>query len=177
MEKLKKIKTPLDESTIKSLKAGDHVLLTGTIYTARDQAHLRLTEMLERKERLPVDLAGEVIYYCGPTPSGKRVIGACGPTTSSRMDRFTPQVLDAGVKGMIGKGRRSPKVRESIKRTGAVYFLAPGGAAAYLSVKVKACEVVAFHDLGAEAIYKLEVEDFPLVVGIDALGNDIYERL
>ena len=153
------------------------MLLTGTIYTARDQAHLRFTEMISRKESLPVDLDGQVIYYCGPTPKGERVIGACGPTTSSRMDRFTPELLDAGLKGMIGKGRRSKEVKDSVKRNKAVYFLAPAGAGAYLSGKVKSCEVVGFDDLGSEAIHRLEVEDFPLVVGIDSNGDDIHANL
>lgn len=174
MKNAKKIQVPFDKETAASLKAGDKVLLTGIIYTARDQAHLRFSEMIRCKEDLPIDLAGQVIYYCGPSPRGERIIGSCGPTTSSRMDRFTPELLDAGLKGMIGKGRRSKEVIASVKKNGAVYFLAPPGAAAYLSGKVKKCEVVAFDDLGAEAVYRLEVEDFPVVVGIDSQGNDIY---
>ena len=158
-----RINTPLSEETIASLKAGDAVALSGDIYTARDPAHL------------PVDINGGVIYYCGPTPARCRAIGACGPTTSGRMDVFTPQILSSGVKGLIGKGRRSQAVREAIKKNKAVYLLAPGGAGAYLSTRVTASEVVAFKDLGPEAIYKLTVEDFPLVVGIDSKGNDIYE--
>ena len=173
---MKKIVAPLKEKDIASLEAGDQVLLSGVIYTARDQAHLRIIGLMEEKKALPIDLADQVIYYCGPTPPGPRVIGACGPTTSSRMDAFTPAVLEAGLKGIIGKGRRSDAVRESIRSNKAVYFLAPGGAGAYLSERVKACEVVAFEDLGAEAIHRLEVEDFPLIVGIDSRGRDIYKQ-
>ena len=174
---IKKINSPLSGKDIKSLAAGSVVLLSGTIYTARDQAHMRFIKNIENSRRLPVDLKGQVIYYSGPTPPGKRVIGSCGPTTSGRMDNFTPSILDVGVKGIIGKGRRSKKVREALKKAGAVYFLAPSGAGAYLSEKVKSSEVVAFNDLGPEAVYRLEVRDFPLIVGIDAKGNDIYERL
>jgi len=172
---MKRINTPLDDKTIAGLKAGDEVLLSGTVYTARDQAHLRMAGMLERGEKLPLDLGGQVIYYCGPTPSGKRVIGSCGPTTSGRMDAFTPELLKAGLKGMIGKGRRSPDVKMSVQNNKAVYFIAPGGAGAYLSDRVKKCKVMAFEDLGPEAIYELEVEDFPLIVGIDSAGRDVYK--
>ncbi|MGB3081908.1 MAG: FumA C-terminus/TtdB family hydratase beta subunit [Candidatus Omnitrophota bacterium] len=174
---MKSIKAPLDEKTITSLKAGDEVLLSGTILTARDQAHLRLCKLKEEKKELPVDLKAQVIYYCGPTPSADRVIGSCGPTTSGRMDAFTPRLLEAGVKGMIGKGKRGPEAVEAIKRSKAVYFVAPAGAGAYLSERVRASNVVAFEDLGAEAIYKLEVEDFPLVVAVDCEGRNIYESL
>ena len=174
---MKKITTPLDEKTIRALKAGDEVLLSGTIYTARDQAHVRLCEIIKNGDNLPVDLKGQAIYYCGPTPPGKRVIGACGPTTSGRMDPFTPVLLERGVKALIGKGRRSPEVAKALKRFRGVYLLAPGGAGAFLSEKVKSCRLIAFEDLGPEAIYELVVEDFPLVVGIDASGKDIYERL
>ncbi|MFC1480085.1 FumA C-terminus/TtdB family hydratase beta subunit [Candidatus Omnitrophota bacterium] len=174
MDNIKRIQAPLDEKTIKSLKAGEEVLLSGIIYTARDQAHLRLCEMIKNREKMPVDLDGQIIYYCGPAPSGNRVMGSCGPTTSGRMDSFTPTLLEAGMKGMIGKGKRSGDVARAIKRHHAVYFLAPGGAGAYLSEKVRRCETVAFEDLGPEAIYKLTVEDFPMVVGIDYKGHDIY---
>ena len=174
---MEKVVTPLDKKTIKNLKAGDEVLLSGVIYTARDQAHLRFMELLKQKKKLPMDIKDQVIYYCGPTPPGERVIGSCGPTTSSRMDPFTPTLLDAGLKGVIGKGRRSEEVKASIKKNGAVYFLAPAGAAAYLSMKVKSSTVVAFDDLGAEAVHMLEVKDFPLIVGIDSNGRDIYDRL
>ena len=162
---------------ILTLKAGDEVLLSGVIYTARDQAHLRMMKMIEDGKNIPVDIKGQVIYYCGPTPPGKRVIGSCGPTTSGRMDPFTPALIEAGLKGMIGKGLRSGAVINAIKKNKAVYFLAPGGAGAYLSERVKKCECIAFEDLGAEAIHMLEVEDFPLVVGVDASGRDIYEKL
>ncbi|MEA3490154.1 MAG: FumA C-terminus/TtdB family hydratase beta subunit, partial [Candidatus Omnitrophota bacterium] len=151
MAEPKKIETPLKDEDIASLKAGDEVLLSGVIYTARDQAHLRLCEMIKNGDGLPIDLKGQVIYYCGPTPPGSRVIGACGPTTSGRMDPFTTVLLEAGLKGMIGKGRRSDRVTEAIKRHKGVYFLAPAGAGAYLSRKVKACDLIAFEDLGPEA--------------------------
>jgi len=174
---MKKIVTPLTKETITELKVGDEVLLSGVIYTARDQAHLRLSQMIEKGETLPVDFTNQIIYYCGPTPSASRVIGACGPTTSSRMDPFTPLILkETSLKGIIGKGSRSEEVFEAIKKTGSVYFVAPAGAGAYLSEKVTSSEVVAFGDLGPEAIYKLEVKDFPLIVAIDSEGNDLYER-
>jgi fumarate hydratase subunit beta len=173
---MKKINTPLTEKVISGLKAGEEVLLSGIILTARDQAHLRLCGLIEKKEDLPIELDGQVIYYCGPTPSADNVIGSCGPTTSSRMDSFTPALLGEGVKGMIGKGRRSSEVREAIKHEKAVYFAAPAGAGAYLKSRVLACEVVAFPDLGPEAIHKLTVEDFPLIVVVDAEGADMYAR-
>lgn len=158
------------------LRAGDEVLLTGEIYTARDQAHKRLVEMIAKKKKLPLDLEGKIIYYCGPTatPTGKP-IGSCGPTTSSRMDRMTAPLLAAGVKGMIGKGKRSEDVRKLIKEHKAVYFLATGGAGAFLSKRVLVAEPVCFKDLGPETIYKLRVKDFPLIVGIDAAGRDIFQ--
>lgn len=177
MSEYKYIKTPLNENNIKDLKAGDEVMLSGVIYTARDQAHLKMDEIMKKEKILPIKLSGGVIYYCGPTPRGNRIIGSCGPTTSSRMDSFSSSLLDAGLKGMIGKGRRSQDVVEAIKRNKAVYFLASGGAGAYLASRVKSCELVAFGELGPEAIYKLSVQDFPLIVGIDSEGNDIYERL
>ncbi len=177
MHKIKHITTPLDATTIAGLKAGEEVMLTGVIYTARDQAHMRMAAALKARRALPVSLKGQIIYYCGPTPAPKgKVIGSCGPTTSGRMDDFTPALVRSGLKGMIGKGRRSEEVRKSIKRCGAVYFLAPAGAGAYLSAKVKTCRTVAFKDLGPEAIYRLEVKDFPLVVGIDARGRDVYGK-
>lgn len=176
--KHKRITTPLTRDTIADLKAGDEVLLTGTIYTARDQAHLRMNGMMQKGEALPVNVEGQVIYYCGPTPAKEGMpIGSCGPTTSSRMDGFTPLLLDAGLKGMIGKGRRADEVIKSIKKNKAVYFLAPAGAGAYLAKRVKKSSAVAFENLGPEAIYELEVEDFPLVVGVDSGGVDIHQRL
>ncbi len=174
---MKRIQAPLIEKDITSLKAGDEVLLSGTILTARDQVHLRLCGLMEEGKDLPVDIRGQIIYYCGPTPPGERVIGSCGPTTSGRMDAFTPRFLEAGVKGMIGKGKRSPEVVDAIKHACAVYFVAPAGAGAYLSERVTASEVVAFEDLGPEAIYKLEVKDFPLVVAIDCEGRNIYANI
>jgi fumarate hydratase subunit beta len=173
---MKKINAPLKDKDIKGLKAGDEVLLSGVIFTARDQAHLKISRMMEKGKRVPVDLKGQVIYYCGPTPPGERVIGSCGPTTSGRMDSFSCALLDAGLKGMIGKGARNDKVRASIKKNRAVYFVAPAGAGAYLSVKVKSSEPVAFREMGPEAVYRLEVKDFPLIVAIDASGRDIYKR-
>ncbi|NQT32824.1 MAG: fumarate hydratase C-terminal domain-containing protein [Candidatus Omnitrophica bacterium] len=177
MSKTKHMQTPLDKKAINSLKAGEEVLLSGTIYTARDQAHMRLSGLITEGGKLPLELTGQVIYYCGPAPAKTGPIGSCGPTTSGRMDPFTPMLLDAGLKGMIGKGRRSQEVADAIKKNGAVYFIAPGGAGAYLREKVISCVTVAFEDLGPEAIYKLEVKDFPLVVGIDTEGKDIYSKL
>lgn len=172
---MKKIKTPLDEKQIAGLKAGDQVKLSGIIYTARDQAHKRLVDALELGLKLPLELKGAIIYYCGPTatPKGK-IIGSCGPTTSSRMDEFTPLLLSNGLKGMIGKGRRSGEVKAAIKKHKAVYFLTYAGCAALLSQYVKKAGSFAYPELGPEAIYKLEVEDFPLIVGVDSQGGSIY---
>ena len=174
--KIIKLRTPLDENLLKSLRAGDEVLLTGEIFTARDRAHQRLVRLIEEKSPLPLDLKNKVIYYCGPakTPPG-RAIGSCGPTSSNRMDRFTPLLLGAGLKGMIGKGRRSDEVRRMIKRHGAVYFLATGGAGALLARRVVSAKPVFFKELGPEAIYKLVVKDFPLIVGIDPKGQDVFD--
>jgi len=177
MRKIKRIQAPFNDKDIAGLKAGDEVLLSGEIYAARDQAHFRVSEMIRLGAELPFDLKGQVIYYCGPAPSDGRIIGSCGPTTSGRMDPFTPELLAAGVKGMIGKGRRDASVVKAIKRYGAVYFLAPAGAGAYLMSRVKKCEVVAFKDLGPEAVYRMTVEDFPLVTCIDSKGRDLYEKL
>jgi fumarate hydratase subunit beta len=160
------------------LRAGDEVFISGAIYTARDQAHKRLKALIERGEKLPLDLNGKIIYYCGPTrtkPGG--VIGSCGPTTSRRMDKMTASLLEAGLRGMIGKGRRSENVRQLIKKHKAVYFLATGGAGAFLSQKVVCAKPIFFRELGPEAIYQLKVKDFPLIVGIDSKGVDIFERL
>ena len=168
---MKKIKIPLDENQIKGLKAGEPVLLSGTIYTARDQAHKRLLE----EKRKGCSWEGQVIYYCGPTrkPAGK-TIGSCGPTTSSRMDCFTPDLLRRGLKGMIGKGKRSKEVIAAIKKYRAVYFLTFSGCGALLSKYVRRAKSVAYKDLGPEAIYKLEVKDFPLIVGVDSRGKSVY---
>lgn len=171
----RKIYTPLIEKTIRSLQAGDELALDGVLYTARDQAHQEMVNALRRGKALPVSLCNQIIYYCGPNPPLKdRVIGSCGPTTSARMDNFTVDLLQAGLKGMIGKGQRSAEVREAIKKYQAVYFITIGGAGALLASKVKKARVVAYKKLGPEAIYRLEVRDFPLIVAIDAEGRDIY---
>ncbi len=172
----KHIKAPITNEDARLLKAGDYVYITGTIYTARDAAHLRMQETLKRGEPLPIEMNNTIIYYMGPSPAREgRPIGSAGPTTASRMDKYTPQLLDLGLKGMIGKGRRSDAVKDAIVRNGAVYFAAIGGAGALLSKSIVASEVVAYDDLGTEAIRKLEVENFPVIVVIDAEGNDLYE--
>lgn len=174
---MKKITAPFSKSNIKGLKAGDEVLLSGVIYTARDAAHQRLDELVKKGKRLPLDIKGACIYYAGPTPARRGMaIGSCGPTTSSRMDRFAPRLIGLGLTGMIGKGIRSEAVRKAIAKHGAIYFLATGGLGALLAMKVKKAKVVAYRDLGTEAIHRLEVEDFPLIVGIDAKGRDIYGK-
>lgn len=172
----KQLNTPLTKEKARSLHAGDYVYITGTIYSARDAAHKRLTESLAQGKELPLPLKNEIIYYLGPTPARPgQVIGSAGPTTSSRMDKYAPSLLDLGQTGMIGKGRRSQKVIASMKKNSAVYFAAVGGAGALLSKCIKKAEVIAYEDLGAEAIYKLEVEDFPVIVVIDCEGNNLYE--
>mgnify|MGYP002858553663 CR=1 FL=1 len=166
------IQTPLAAETVKNLKAGDEVRITGTIYTARDAAHKRLYELLEAGEPLPIQLRDQIIYYTGPAPTPPgRAIGSCGPTTSYRMDRYTPALLERGLRGMIGKGRRSGEVIDSIVQNGAVYFAAEGGCGALLANYVTACEVVAFPELGTEAIHRLTVEDFPVTVFCDCAGE------
>lgn len=171
-----KITTPLTEEKTKSLKVGDTVLISGTIYTARDAAHKRLVELLDKGEKLPIDVKDAVIYYVGPTPAKPGMaLGSAGPTTSYRMDPYAPRLLDQGLKGMIGKGLRGPEVVDAMKRNKAVYFAAIGGAAALIGKAVKKAELVAYEDLGSEAIRKLEVEDLPVVVVIDAEGNNLYE--
>lgn len=166
-----RIKIPEEIDALRRLKAGDEVLLSGVIYTARDQAHKRLAEIIERKGALPFDLAHSVIYYCGPagTPPG-RVIGSCGPTTSRRMDAFTPLLLSRGLKAMIGKGGRSPQVRDAVRRHRAVYFTTFAGCGALLAGYVTAKKLCAFGDLGPEAIYRLEIRDFPVITAIDSSG-------
>jgi len=174
----KYIHAPLDVETISGLKAGDFVYITGTIYTARDAAHKRMSETLAENGRLPIELGNNIIYYLGPSPAREgRPIGSAGPTTSGRMDKYTPALLDLGLKGMIGKGRRSQDVKEAIVRNGGVYFAAIGGAGALLSKAIKKSEVIAYEDLGTEAVRKLEVEDFPVIVVVDADGNDLYEKV
>lgn len=170
-----RLRTPLSDSDISGLRAGDSVLLSGVVYTARDAAHARLIELIERGEPLPFDLKGQVIYYTGPTPARPgRVIGSAGPTTSGRMDAYTPQLLELGLKGTIGKGARSREVVDAMIRHRAVYFAATGGAAALLARHVFSCEVIAYPDLGCEAIHRLEVENLPLIVINDIYGGDFY---
>lgn len=172
----KYIKAPISNEDAVTLRAGDYVYITGTIYTARDAAHLRMYKTLDRGEALPIDMENNIIYYMGPSPAREgRPIGSAGPTTASRMDKYAPRLLDLGLKGMIGKGKRSEAVKDAIIRNGAVYFAAVGGAGALLSKSITASEVVAYDDLGTEAIRKLEVENFPVIVVIDAQGNNLYE--
>ena len=171
------IKSPLDEETIKNLKAGDQVASTGVIYTARDAAHKRLVETLDKGEKLPFDITNQIVYYMGPSPAKPgQVIGSAGPTTSGRMDSYAPRLMSIGLKGMIGKGNRSQAVKDAIKKYKAVYFAAIGGAGALISKSIKKAEVIAYDDLGAEAIRRLEVEDFPATVINDIDGNDLYEQ-
>ena len=170
------IKAPLNDDEVKMLKAGDYVYISGTIYTARDAAHKRMYEALQNGQEVPMPMKNNIVYYMGPSPAREgRPIGSAGPTTSSRMDKYTPMMLDQGLKGMIGKGKRSPEVIESIKKNGAVYFAAVGGAGALLSKCIKEAEVIAYDDLGTEAIRKLRVENFPVIVVIDSNGNNLYE--
>ena len=172
----RKIQVPISKEDAKSLKAGDYVYLTGTIYTARDAAHKRMQEALDKGNELPFDVAGNVIYYMGPSPAREgRPIGSAGPTTASRMDKYTPRLLDMGLGAMIGKGKRSQAVIDAVIRNGSVYFAAIGGAGALLSQRILKSEVIAYDDLGAEAIRKLEIKDFPVVVVIDSEGNNLYE--
>ncbi len=173
-----RIAAPLDREMIKTLRAGDYVWISGTIYTARDAAHKRMQETLDDGQKLPLDWKDNIIYYMGPSPAREgRVIGSAGPTTASRMDLYAPKLLDMGLGGMIGKGKRSPEVLDAIVRNGAVYFAAVGGAGALLSRQIKQAEVVAYEDLGTEAIRRLEVEDFPVIVVIDSQGNNLYEMI
>ena len=172
----KYIQIPIKKEDAKNLRAGDYVYLTGTMYTARDAAHKRMQETLDANESLPIDMNGNVIYYMGPSPAREgRPIGSAGPTTSSRMDKYAPKLMDLGLGAMIGKGKRSQAVTDAIIRNGAVYFAAIGGAGALLSKCITKSEVVAYDDLGTEAIRKLEVENFPVVVVIDYEGNNLYE--
>lgn len=172
----KRIMTPLTQEKLKDLKAGDSVLLSGYIYTARDAAHKRLVELLNEGKELPFDVKDQVIYYVGPTPAKEgQPIGSAGPTTSYRMDAYAPALIEQGLTGMVGKGIRGENVVEAMKKHGAVYFAAIGGAAALTGKRVKSAEIVAYEDLGAEAIRKLYVEDFPIVVVIDSEGNNYYE--
>ncbi len=173
----KKITLPITKDIADSLCAGDYVYLTGTIYSARDAAHKRMTETLAAGKELPFPIKDQTVYYLGPTPARKgQVIGSAGPTTASRMDKYTPELLKLGMIGMIGKGKRSEAVIESMKENHSVYFAAVGGAGALLSKCITKAEVIAYEDLGAEAVYKLEVKEFPVVVVIDNKGNDLYKR-
>jgi len=172
----KYITSPIEKQVASSLKAGDYVYITGTIYTARDAAHKRMDEALNNENKLPINIEGEIIYYMGPSPAREgNAIGSAGPTTSSRMDKYTPRLLDMGLGGMIGKGKRSKEVIDSIIENKSVYFAAVGGAGAILSKCIKESKVVAYDDLGTEAIRKLKVEKFPAIVVIDCEGNNLYE--
>lgn len=170
------ITAPFNKEVAAQLKAGDYVYITGTIYTARDAAHKRMSEALQKQEQLPINMENNVIYYMGPSPAREvRPIGSAGPTTASRMDKYAPSLLDLGLSGMIGKGKRSQEVKDAIVRNGAVYFAAVGGAGALLSKSILSSEVIAYDDLGTEAIRRLEVKDFPVIVVIDKDGNNLYE--
>ena len=171
-----KIQLPLSENDIRKLQAGDYVYLTGIVYTARDAAHKRMMEALQRGESLPFPIKGSIIYYMGPSPAREgRVIGSAGPTTAGRMDKYAPELMNLGMKGMIGKGRRTQAVTDAIIKNGCVYFAAVGGAGALLSKRIVSSEIIAYEDLGTEAIRKIKVEDFPVIVAIDAKGHNIYD--
>lgn len=170
------IKAPISDEDAKSLRAGDYVYITGTIYTARDAAHKRMYEALAEGKELPISMKNNIIYYMGPSPAREgRPIGSAGPTTASRMDKYAPALLDLGLKGMIGKGKRSQAVKDAIVRNKAVYFAAVGGAGALLAQRITKSTVIAYDDLGTEAIRELEVENFPVIVVIDSEGNNLYE--
>lgn len=172
----KKINTPISQEEADSLTAGDYIFLSGTIYVARDAAHKRMTEALDRGEELPIPIKDSIIYYMGPSPAREgRPIGSAGPTTASRMDKYAPRLMDLGQRAMIGKGKRTKEVKDAIVRNHGIYFAAVGGAGALISKCIKKAEIVCYEDLGAEAIRKLEVEDFPMVVVIDSKGNNLYE--
>lgn len=172
----KYIHLPLSDEEAKSLRSGDYVYLSGILYTARDAAHKRMQEALDQGKGLPIPLEQNLLYYMGPSPAREgRPIGSAGPTTASRMDKYTPALLDLGLKGMIGKGKRSAQVKEALVRNGGVYFAAVGGAGALLSKAILSSQVIAYEDLGTEAIRKLEVKDFPVIVVMDSKGNDLYE--
>ena len=177
-ENLKPVKIPFEEGVLEKLKAGDLISLSGTLYTGRDQTHRRLVALLDEGKQLPVDLKGQLLYYVGPSPAREgKVIGAAGPTTSYRMDAYTPRLLELGLKATLGKGSRSLPVREAMKKNGAVYFATVGGAGALLSKSIIKSELVAFEDAGPEALFRFEVENFPAVVINDLKGNDYYEMV
>ncbi len=174
-DEYKRITPPLTDEDVAQLRIGDKVLITGYIYTARDAAHKRLVELIEKNEPLPFDIKGQIMYYVGPAPAKPGyVIGSAGPTTSYRMDPYTPQLLKLGLKGMIGKGQRGEAVKEAMKKYKAVYFEAVGGAGALLARRIKSVEIIAYEDLGPEAIRKLYVEDFPVIVANDMYGGDLF---
>lgn len=174
----KYIKAPLNSETIENLKAGDYVYISGTIYTARDAAHKRMDDALNNGEGLPFNIEDNIIYYMGPSPAREgRVIGSAGPTTSTRMDKYTPRLLDMGLKGMIGKGKRQQPVIDSIIRNKSVYFAAVGGAGALLSKCIVESKVIAYDDLGTEAVRELKIKDFPAIVVVDLKGNNLYESV
>lgn len=176
-DEARRVSTPLTEQVIRSLHVGDRVLISGDIYTARDAAHKRLAETLERGAPLPISLEGQIIYYVGPSPTKMgQVIGSAGPTTSSRLDSFTPLLLQHGLKGMIGKGKRNQAVRDALTQYNAIYFATVGGAAALISLCIKAVEMIAYEDLKTEAIRRLTVEDFPVLVANDTYGSDLYQE-
>jgi fumarate hydratase subunit beta len=178
MKEAKRVKSPLKRSDVLKLRAGQQVLLSGAVFTARDQAHKRLVELINKGKKLPFNLQGEIIYYCGPTAAARgKPIGSCGPTTASRMDEFAAPLFKQGLLGMIGKGRRRRGVRDLIRKYRTVYFIAPAGCGALLAKRVKSRRIVSFKELGPEAIYRLEVADFPLIVGIDSSGQSIYPDL
>jgi fumarate hydratase subunit beta len=177
MTKPIRITAPLSDADIDGLKAGDNVLITGVIYTARDAAHKRLIALLDKGEKLPFDLKGQIIYYVGPTPAKPgQVIGSAGPTTSGRMDAYTPRLLELGLKATLGKGQRSKEVLDAMKKHKAVYMAAVGGAAALISKRIKKAEIIAYEDLGAEAVRRLEVVDFPAIVVNDSMGGDLFTQ-
>ena len=172
-----RLTTPLNDEIVEKLRIGQKVLLNGILYTARDAAHKRMIDLLDQGDPLPIDLKGQVIYYVGPSPAKPgHIIGSAGPTTSGRMDAYTPRFIALGMKGMIGKGKRSPEVVKAMKLHKAVYFAAVGGAAALIAKSIKKCRVVAYPELGPEAIHELYVEDFPVIVANDALGGDLFEE-
>jgi fumarate hydratase subunit beta len=177
MAMAKKVKLPLTDETLKDLKAGDNILLTGVMYVARDAAHKRMIEALDQGKPLPFDIKGQTVYYMGPSPARPgQVIGSAGPTTSGRMDSYSPRLIAAGLKGMVGKGMRSAAVKEAMKKYKAVYLAAIGGAGALISKSIKKSEVIAYGELGAEAVLRMEVEDFPAIVINDIYGGDLYEE-
>jgi fumarate hydratase subunit beta len=172
-----KLKTPLDDQSVERLKSGDRVLLSGYVFSARDSAHKRLVDLLDKGEQLPFDIKGQVIYFVGPTPARPgRPIGSAGPTTSSRMDKYSPRLIAQGLKGMIGKGFRSPEVIETMKKYTCVYFAAVGGAGALLAQRIMESKIVAYEDLGPEAIRRLKLDNFPVIVVNDCRGNDLYKE-